>query len=97
MTKRIDDFVERPAKERNALRRALLIAKNKYHTKIVMGIGGAVRKTLGSQVQELDTSLPMKQFGAIVGRNGFGVVNTLPDSDNYIRQIKLQYQSETEE
>jgi len=30
-TKRIDDFVKRPAKERNALRRALLIAKNKYH------------------------------------------------------------------
>jgi len=96
-TKRIDDFVKRPAKERNALRRALLIAKNKYHTKIVMGIGAATRKSLGSQVQELDTSLPMKQFGSIVGRNGFGVVNTLPDSDNYIRQIKLQYQSVTED
>ncbi|MCW8929714.1 MAG: adenylate/guanylate cyclase domain-containing protein [Gammaproteobacteria bacterium] len=96
-TKRIDDFVKRSAKDRNALRRALLIAKNKYHSKIVMGIGASTRKSLGSQVQELDTSLPMKQFGAIVGRDGFGVVNTLPDSDNYIRQIKLQYQSVTED
>ncbi len=96
-TKRIDDFIERPQEEKNALRRALLIAKNKYHTKIVMGIGAASRKSLGSQVQELDTSLPMKQFGAIVGRKGFGVVNTLPDSDNYIRRIKLKYQSVIEE
>ncbi len=94
-TKRIDDFVKRPAKERNALRRALLIAQNKYHTKIVMGIGGATRKNLDPQLHELDTSLPMKHFGAIVGRDGFGVVNTLPDSDNYIRQIKLQYPSVT--
>ncbi len=96
-TKRIDDFIDRPAKEKNALRRALLIAQNKYHTKIVMGIGAASRKNLGSQVQELDTSLPMKQFGAIVGRTGFGVVNTLPDSDNYIRRIKLKYKSVIED
>ncbi|MCU7835830.1 MAG: adenylate/guanylate cyclase domain-containing protein [gamma proteobacterium symbiont of Taylorina sp.] len=96
-TKRIDDFVKRPAKERNALRRSLLIAKNKYHTKIVMGIGATTRKSPGSQIPQLDTSLPMKQFGSIVGRDGFGVVNTLPDLDNYIRKIKLQYQSTTDD
>ncbi|MCP3852488.1 MAG: adenylate/guanylate cyclase domain-containing protein [Gammaproteobacteria bacterium] len=100
-TKRIDDFIERPTRDKNALRRALLIAKNKYHTKIVMGIGAATRIKGGNhsqeKIEELDTSLPMKQFGAIVGRNGFGVVNTLPDSDNYIRRIKLQYQSVTED
>lgn len=92
-TKQIDDFVTRPGKQRNALRRALLIAINKYHTKVVMGIGAISRKKINSNILEIDTSLPMKQFGAIVGRDGFGVVNTLPDSDNYIRQIKLQYQS----
>lgn len=94
-TKKIDDFVTRPGKQRNALRRSLLIAKNKYHSKIVMGIGAISRQKVDSTFLEMDTSLPMKQFGAIVGRNGFGVVNTLPDSDNYIRQIKLQYQSDT--
>ncbi len=93
-TKHIDDFITRSDKERNALRRALLIAQNKYHTNIVMGVGAATRVNEGSEVVEMDTSLPMKQFGAIVGRNGFGVVNTLPDADNFIRRIKLYYKSE---
>ena len=37
----------------------------------------------------------MKQFGSIVGRSGFGVVNTIPDSDNFIRKFKLNYESTT--
>jgi adenylate cyclase len=96
-TKRIDDFIKRSTKERNALRRALLIAKNKYGTKVVMGIGATVRKKANSEVLETDSLLPMKHFGTIVGRSGFGVVNTLPDSDNYIRRMKLQYQSTVSE
>ncbi len=92
--KQIDDFVSRSNKERNALKRALLIAKNKYKAEIVMAIGAKTRQKSGSDILEIDTSLPMKKFGPIVGRHGFGVVNTLPDEDNYIRKIRLQYESE---
>ncbi len=94
-TKQIDDFVTRPAKQRNALRRSLLIAKNKYHSDIFMAIGATSRKIKHSDILEIDSYLPMKQFGAIVGRDGFGVVNTLPDADNYIRRVKLFYQSDS--
>jgi len=93
-TKQIDDFVTRPAKQRNALRRSLLIAKNKYHSDIVMAIGATARKTEHFDTLETDSYLPMKQFGAIVGRDAFGVVNTISDADNYIRRVKLFYQSD---
>jgi len=90
--KRIDDFVKRSNKDKNALRRALLITKNKYKVPIVMGIGAASRKK-GESNTEIDTSLPMKQFGSIVGRSGFGVVNTIPSDDNFVRHFKLNYES----
>ncbi|MBF0264334.1 MAG: adenylate/guanylate cyclase domain-containing protein [Gammaproteobacteria bacterium] len=92
--KRIDDFVTRSKKDKNALRRALLITKNKYKTPIVMGIGAASRKK-GQANIEIDTSLPMKYFGSIVGRSGFGVVNTIPGDDNFVRHYKLNYESMT--
>ncbi len=92
-TKRIDDYVKRPNAEKNALRRALLIAKNRDQSHIVMGIGATTRKMNDTRMMKIEGSLPMKQFGAIVGRDGFGVVNTVPDADNYIRKIRLQYQS----
>ncbi len=93
--KQIDDFVTRSNKDRNALRRALLKAKNKYHSKIVIGVGATTRQKTGSEILETDTSLQMKKFGFFLKRNDFGVVNTLPDSDNYIRRVKPLYQSDT--
>ena len=94
--KNIDEFVDRSEEEKNALKRALLISKNKYNTHIVMGMGGEKEKfqMKGKGNSEIDSSVPMKEFGLIVGSNSFGVINWTFDPDMFIRRVKTGFHDE---
>jgi len=92
-SKSIDKFLPRPGKQKNALRRALLIAVNKYHVPIVIGVAAGVKDNKNKTGKTFDSSLPMKHFGLIVGKNSFGVINTHPDSDNNIRRVNQSFSS----
>jgi adenylate cyclase len=93
-SKSIDKFLPRPGKQKNALRKALLMAVNKYHVPVVIGVAAGVKETHNKTVKSYDSSLPMKHFGLIVGKHSFGVINTHPDNDNNIRRIKQSFISE---
>ncbi|MFK5894376.1 MAG: adenylate/guanylate cyclase domain-containing protein [Pseudomonadota bacterium] len=96
-SKSIDNFLPRPFKQKNALRKALLIAVNKYKVPVVIGIAGGIKETNNNTVTSYDSSLPMKHFGLIVGKHGFGVINIHPDSDNHIRRVKQYFSSEKDQ
>ncbi|MFK5985841.1 MAG: adenylate/guanylate cyclase domain-containing protein [Pseudomonadota bacterium] len=87
-SKSIDQFLPRPFKQKNALRKALLITVNKYKVPVVIGVAAGVKGTKNENTTTFDSSLPMKHFGLIVGRHSFGVINTHPDSDHKIRRVK---------
>ena len=94
-SKSIDDFVERKEETRNALKKSLLVCRNKYHTAIVMGIGGV---KFGGMVHETDNAevnsrVPLKRFSVIVGKENFGVINANPDPDKFIRRQKWLFKS----
>ncbi len=90
--KSIDKFIQRSEKDKNALKRSLLKSLHQYHIPIVMATGSLARKNSKNGRLEIDSSQPMAIFGKIIGKQGFGMVNTLPDSDNYIRRVRLYYQ-----
>ena len=90
--KSIDRFLKRPPKQRNAFKKALLLTVNKYKIPMVIGIAASIKKGT-NQHNSFDSSLQMKHFGLILGKEGFGVINTLPDADKSIRRVKRYFQA----
>jgi len=102
--KSIDQFLKRPAKDKNALRKAMLKTIKKYHVPIVIGVAGNNQDTNKETKSDLmnfkktfDSSLPMKQFGIIVGSKNFGILNTFPDLDKHVRRVRHEFKSATSE
>lgn len=98
--KSIDQFLKRPAKDKNALRKAMLKTINRHKVPIVIGVAGNSENSdeetaadLMNFKQTFDSSLPMKQFGIIVGSQNFGILNTYPDSDKYVRRVRHHFMS----
>ncbi len=96
-SKSIDKFLPRPIEQKNALRKALLMAVNKYHVPVVIGVAAGGKNTKANSSGSFDSSLPMKHFGLIVGHKNFGVINTHPDSDNKIRRVKQFFSSSSDQ
>lgn len=94
-SKSIDDFVKRRTEDKNAFKKALLISKHKYHTDIIMGIGGMKRQRADSIVnnRNVDSATPLKRFSMILGKSNFGIINLTPDPDKFIRRQRLIFES----
>jgi len=98
--KSIDQFLKRPTKDKNALRKSMLKTIKKYQVPIVIGVAGNNQNANNGQSVDLmnfkqtfDSSLPMKQFGIIVGTKNFGILNIYPDHDKNVRRVRHQFES----
>ncbi len=95
--KSIDKFLPRPPQQKNALKKAFLLAVNKHKIPVVIGIAGSIKKGRQEEAGSFDSSLQMKHFGLILGKYGFGVINTLPDRDKVIRRVRQLFQSTSQQ